>query len=160
MASLHLWGKTRPFNICKRGDLICTLALPPITCVCATSQWLFSSLSWTNERRFERSSLHFPPFLPHHLTPSPTPHRPVGEKSHSWLTAAHLFIQPQAPLPWERGGWRPVKGLAQCWYKDGVKRQRPSPGPLDHRAAASSNRDIADKETQSLKADSLQRLPV
>ena len=55
----------------KRRALICALALSPITCVFASSQWLSSSLSWTNERRFVRSFPHFPSSPPQHPPPLP-----------------------------------------------------------------------------------------
>lgn len=61
----------------KRGDLICALALSPITCVFASSQWLSSSLSWTNERRFVRSFPHCPPHP--FLTSSSPPQPPRGQ---------------------------------------------------------------------------------
>lgn len=70
------------------------------TCVFASSQWFSSSLSRANERRFVRSFPQPPPpSLPHLLIPSPTPQRPVGEKFHSWLTAARLCRSASSSTP-------------------------------------------------------------
>lgn len=84
--------------------------------------------------------------------PGPTPQRPVGQKFHSWLTAAHLSTQPAAPLPSRErraGGW--WKNQLN-WFNGGVKRQRPAWG-----LCCSGQRQH--KDIQPPRADNLLRLP-
>lgn len=97
--------KEQRFSDRESRDLICTLALSPVTCVSASSPWPSSSLSWTNERRFVRCFPHSSPTP--FLTSSPLaqPFRGQLEKKfHSRLTAAHLFSSASSCSPLRERG--------------------------------------------------------